>query len=108
MRKHQRLNSYNTERANRKATRKAQETPIVRTLKNDFWGEYYRLSSERVTDKTPRFEPGTLTEIAYRLALTEQMVIDLMTYMRFDGITHRDPQGEYISSILSDAQRVTA
>lgn len=103
MRRHQRLNSYNTERANRKATRKAQEKPLVRTLKNDFWGEYYRLSSERVTDKTPRFDETTVAYLCYRLAMSEESLIDMIQTMLAEGITHRHQMGEEINSILAGA-----
>jgi hypothetical protein len=108
MRKHQRLNTYNTERANAAAVRKAQAAPVALTLAATFWGEYYRLTSARVTDKTPQFSAEVLDEIACRLLLTEDAVLAMIAKMLEEGITHRHPQGEYIKAILSDGIKVTA
>lgn len=103
MRKHQRLNTYNEERASAAATRKAQANIVnVHTLAATFWGEYYRLTSMRVTDKTPQFSAETLSAIAYRLLMTEDAVLAMIANMLAEGITHRHPQGEYIKAILSE------
>lgn len=109
MHKHQRLNTYNEERASRAATRKAQAaTPAyMHTLASTFFGEYYRLTSARVTDKTPQFGAEVLAAIACRLLMTEEDVLAMIAKMLEEGITHRHPQGAHIKAVLSDV-KVTA
>lgn len=108
MRKHQRLNTYNEERASAAAQRRAQATPVVRTLANDFWCEYYRLSSDRVTDKTPRFDDGIVAYLCYRMAMSEDSLNEMIATMLAEGITHHHHMGEEISAVLSSGLKVAA
>lgn len=108
MRKHQRLNSYHMELASAAATRKAQAAPTTVTMAQQFWAEYYRLSSARVTDKTPRFDDAIAAYLCYRLAMSEDSLNEMVATMLAEGVTHRHAFGEYVNSILSGGIKVTA